>query len=226
MSVERASAFSAGERPAFAAVGAAADELARRLEPLAYVVTDGDADDSESPLLLVCEDTLDRALFLHRRLLDRADRPVVFVSRSSEEAARILARELGAADVIGWSLSDREILARLNGLTRLLARAGGEREHDSVLRWRLQTSQRTLQGSDGFACQLSASECDVLIALSARPGEVLTREQLVEALDGPDIVPRSIDATISRIRRKLEGRSLISTVRGGGYTLGAPLDAD
>ena len=73
-------------------------------------------------------------------------------------------------------------------------------------------------------------EFDLLAAFAARPGRVLSREQLLELAHDKDSDPfdRSIDVRITRIRRKIETEPqhprIIRTVRGAGYVF-RPQDA-
>jgi two-component system, OmpR family, response regulator QseB len=75
---------------------------------------------------------------------------------------------------------------------------------------------------DGNYVPLTNREFWLLEALLRHKGRVVTREQLLEGLDGwqEDIVGNSVDVHVHHLRRKL-GSGLIKTVRGVGYTLGA-----
>ena len=67
---------------------------------------------------------------------------------------------------------------------------------------------------------MTFSELRILHLLASRPGRVMTREQIVDAVRGEDypVTDRSVDVQIVGLRRKLGGRAdLIETVRGVGY---------
>jgi two-component system phosphate regulon response regulator PhoB len=75
---------------------------------------------------------------------------------------------------------------------------------------------------DDRPVELSATEFRVLLALARRPGWVLTREQILDAVHGDNyaITNRAVDVQILGLRRKLgAGGHRIETVRGVGYRL-------
>lgn len=82
---------------------------------------------------------------------------------------------------------------------------------------------RDLQTSDGVPITLTSTEFDLLACFVQRPRRVLSRDQLLDWLHGRESDPfdRSIDMTVSRLRKKIEaaraGVSLISTIRNNGY---------
>ena len=76
---------------------------------------------------------------------------------------------------------------------------------------------------DGVACEITAHQFDLLVAMAERAGRVLTREQLMDLLKGEPLeaFDRSIDVHIARVRAAIEDdpkhpRRII-TVRGAGY---------
>ena len=82
------------------------------------------------------------------------------------------------------------------------------------------------RGSD---IELTGAEFDLLRTFLERPGRVLSRDQLLDLTRGRegDVLDRSIDVLVSRLRRKLaEGGAspLFKTVRNGGYQLAAKVE--
>jgi two-component system OmpR family response regulator len=75
----------------------------------------------------------------------------------------------------------------------------------------------------GAVVETSAQEYALLLALVERPGHVLSRKQLEDAIYALDQGAASnvIEVYVSRLRRKL-GRDAIETVRGHGYRWGGP----
>jgi two-component system OmpR family response regulator len=79
----------------------------------------------------------------------------------------------------------------------------------------------------GTEVPLTAGEFELLKVLAERPGRVLTRDQLLDLTRGraATIFDRSIDAQISRLRKKIEADHanpvFIKTVRSGGYVFAA-----
>jgi two-component system, OmpR family, phosphate regulon response regulator OmpR len=74
---------------------------------------------------------------------------------------------------------------------------------------------------DGALVRLTQAECDLMAALSARPGATITREEL--ARKAGVAMDRSVDVQVTRLRRKLEDDPsepvFLQTVRGQGYRL-------
>ena len=88
-----------------------------------------------------------------------------------------------------------------------------------------------LTGPDGQEVPLTGAEFDLLMIFLDRPGRVLSREILMDLLHGRSVDPfdRSIDVTMSRLRRKLNDNGvfrLFKTVRNGGYQFAARVDRD
>ena len=85
---------------------------------------------------------------------------------------------------------------------------------------------RTVTDPDGGEVELTGAEFDLLVTFLARPGRVLSRDQLLDLTRGRDgdVLDRSIDVLIGRLRRKLSdggGTQVFKTVRNGGYQLAA-----
>jgi DNA-binding response OmpR family regulator len=95
-------------------------------------------------------------------------------------------------------------------------------------RWTIDVAQRDVTSAAGDNAALTRGEFDLLTALLRANGRVVSRDRLSAALNGgaeSDI--RSVDALISRIRRKLgnaESGELISTIPGVGYRCAALRD--
>jgi two-component system OmpR family response regulator len=83
---------------------------------------------------------------------------------------------------------------------------------------------------DSGTVDLTTGELNLLSALLASPNRPLTRDQLLDRIRGAEWTPfdRSVDAQVSRLRKKLEPDAakptLIKSVRGVGYVLAAPVE--
>ena len=81
---------------------------------------------------------------------------------------------------------------------------------------------------DGDEIPLTRTEFDLLVELAQRPGQVLTRDQLLDRVWGYDYLgdSRLVDVAIGRLRSKIEedpvNPRLILTVRGSGYKAARP----
>jgi DNA-binding response OmpR family regulator len=163
-------------------------------------------------------------LTLCRRIRETMTVPIIMVTARVEEIDRLLGLELGADDYICKPFSPREVLARVKSVLRRAAwhAAGGA----------------TATGTNGlaidaesFTARLNGTRLDVtptefrlLQALARRPGHVLSRAQLLDAIAEPgrDVFERSIDSHIKNLRRKLAAcgaGELIQSIYGVGYRL-------
>lgn len=164
-------------------------------------------------------------LAICRRLRERVDVPILMITARTEEADRVLGLEGGADDYIGKPFSSRELLARIRAhARRAKGRAGPAAPRTAVgeLVIDAETMTATLRGE---ALALTTYEFGLLRALAERAGRVLSREQLLQIVQGTseDAFDRSIDVHVSRLRSKLgddpRNPRLLKTVRGVGYVL-------
>ena len=153
--------------------------------------------------------------------------PVIIVSGRGESVERIVGLELGADDYVTKPFDLRELLARIHSVLRRARSATPPIvdhmhgfEFDGL---RLEVSARRLVDGEGGDIPLTTGEFELLLALLQRARQVVTRDQLMNALHGRDTGPfdRSIDVQIGRLRRKLETDPVhpqrIKSVRGVGY---------
>jgi two-component system OmpR family response regulator len=161
-------------------------------------------------------------LGLCRRLSRRDAPPILVLSRRCDVLDRIIGLEYGADDYLAKTAHPLEIVARIKALRRRWRPAVAA---PPPVGWILQTAERRLQGPDGRGVRLSATEFRFLAALFPRVGEMVGREDIVQAVyGGSPPQPRSIDVLASRVRRRLSGvtrRDMITCVRGAGYMLEA-----
>jgi two-component system OmpR family response regulator len=161
-----------------------------------------------------------------RRLRTSSSIPIIMVTARSEDIDRILGLELGADDYVTKPFNSRELVARIRALLRRAESGSASRSRPRPLTfagWRINPTTRELYDPAGVRITLTGAEFDLLLAFCRNPGQVLSREQLIEQAFGGLIasVERSVDVHISRIRQKIEpdpkDRSMIKTVRLGGY---------
>ena len=145
--------------------------------------------------------------------------PVIMLTAKAEEVDRVVGFELGADDYVTKPFSPRELVLRVKAILR---RRQPQTAASEVLeRGALRVDpERHRCFVDDEEIELTAKEFDLLHRLMARPGRVLTREQLLDQVWGSDIAVtlRTIDTHLKRLREKLgPASSLIETVRGVGY---------
>jgi len=173
---------------------------------------------------------------LLRQMRDQSQVPVIVLTGRADEADRVMGLELGADDYLTKPFSPRELLARIRTVLRRTY-AGQEVHGAKVCRayrfsgWELNLRTRRLAGSDGRQVPLSNGEFNLLAALLAARGRVLSRDQLIEMSRRYDneVYDRAIDVQILRLRRKIEldprQPKYIVTERGGGYSFATQVDA-
>jgi DNA-binding response OmpR family regulator len=174
-------------------------------------------------LMLPDGDGLEFCRDLRGRKDDLSRLPVLMLTAKGEAMDRVLGLELGADDYLGKPFEPRELLARIRALLRrpsLNADKQAAVLHFGRLKIDLGARQAFV---DGRECSLTAHQFDTLVALADRPGQVLSREQLMDRIRGValEAFDRSIDVHIARIRAEIEDDSKnprrIQTIRGVGY---------
>ena len=160
----------------------------------------------------------------------RAVRPqyrgvILMLTARDEDFDQILGLEMGADDYIAKPVQPRVLLARIKALLRRMpAHAAPKGESDSLLFGQFRISQSTRTATlASEPIDLTTAEFDLLWLLASHAGNVLSRDDLLQELRGIgfDGLDRSIDARISRLRKKLnddpDNPTRIKTVRGKGY---------
>lgn len=147
--------------------------------------------------------------------------PILMLSARGAMTDRVGGLGEGADDYMAKPFAPAELLARVDAIlrrTRSVRRTGTIHRRDLMVD--IERREVTL---DGRSVALTAAEFDLLLALMEADGRVLTRELLLDALDPHvgEILERSIDVYIRRLRRKLgddpRQPRYVATVRGAGY---------
>ncbi|QEL56804.1 winged helix-turn-helix domain-containing protein [Chromobacterium paludis] len=155
---------------------------------------------------------------------------ILMMTARDEDVDEILGLELGADDYLAKPVEPRRLLARIRALLRRSAaraeggNAGVVVENDGISFGQFHISQATREAVLGEEqIELTTAEFDLLWLLATHAGQVLSRDDIMSELRGIgfDGLDRSIDARISRLRRKLgdnpDTPARIKTVRGKGY---------
>ena len=156
-----------------------------------------------------------------RRIRERSDVPVIFLSARQEDSDKIRGLGLGADDYIVKSASPGEVVARVKALLRRTRRAAPSTPTTLDFgRLSIDTRAREVRVA-GQPVVLTAREYDLLHHLAAHPRQAFTREQLFERFWGEFGDRHSLTVHIGRIREKIEvdpsSPQYIVTVWGVGY---------
>jgi two-component system OmpR family response regulator len=161
-----------------------------------------------------------------RRLRAEDQTPILFLSSRDEEIDRIVGLEVGGDDYVVKPFSPREVVARINViLKRLQPAAAKESAPSRMSHGALSLDTDTYEAAwNGDQVDLTAKEFHLLQALMRRPGNVLSRDQLIDATYGPGFAlsDRTVDSHLRHIRQKFAeagASDIIETVRGIGYRL-------
>lgn len=139
--------------------------------------------------------------------------PIILLSARGEEVDKVVGLEVGADDYVTKPFSARELVARVRAHLRREKRSFKPQEG------LLLDSQARRVFLDGAELELSPKEYDLLTTFMNHPGQVLTRDQLLNRVWGYDFDgdDRVVNVTVGRLREKLGRPERIATVRGAGY---------
>lgn len=196
--------------------------------------------DGEAALKALLENPADLGIFdikmprmdgleLLRRLREKSEMPVIFLTSKDEELDEALGLAMGADDYITKPFSQRLLVARVKAILRRAsydksADGDGELEPEPMIRGKLAMDPaRHHVLWAGKSVTLTVTEFMILEALASRPGVVRTRDQLMDAAYQDDVYvdDRTIDSHIKRLRRKFREVdpefAAIDTLYGAGY---------
>ena len=196
--------------------------------------------DPEAALKALLDNPADLAVFdikmpgmdgleLLRRLREKSQMPVIFLTSKTDELDEALGLAMGADDYIAKPFSQRLLIARIRAILRRsevgrAADASDEPAADPIIRGRLEMDPaRHRVKWMGQDVTLTVTEFLILETLAARPGVVKNRNQLMDAAYQDDVYvdDRTIDSHIKRLRRKFREAdpefNAIDTLYGAGY---------
>ena len=160
--------------------------------------------------------------------------PLIMLTGKAEPIDKVIGLEVGADDYVTKPFDRHELIARIRSVlrrSRLQGRIAVDSENTKhVIRfagWTLDLSRRQLIAPGGAKIGLTNFEFLLLSALAQKPGQLLSRDQMLEMVACRQWSPsdRSIDVHIAKLRHKLHDHprhpELIKTVRGTGYMFAA-----
>ena len=163
-----------------------------------------------------------------RRIRSSSKVPVIMLTAKGSDSDRIVGLELGADDYLSKPFNPRELVARIRAVLRR-AEGGSASPVTETLRVGdlvMDTARREVS-ADGNVVQLTTTEFDLLRCFLRHPGQVLSRDALMDMLRGVGYAAydRSIDVHVKNLRAKIESDSrqprYIKTIWGTGYMLAA-----
>jgi DNA-binding response OmpR family regulator len=164
-------------------------------------------------------------------LRETSNVPIVMLTARAEEADRIRGLQLGADDYVTKPFSPRELVLRVRAVLRRAAGREEEAERRSYGGGAVVIDEPTRSVFvDARPVQLTPTEWGLLLALSASPGRVYSRAELINRVRGHEFegYERSVDSHIKNLRRKIERDprtpAAVLTVLGGGYRFGLARD--
>jgi two-component system torCAD operon response regulator TorR len=185
------------------------------------------AEDPVDLLLLDINLPGEDGLELTREVRANSEIGIILVTGRTDDVDRIVGLEMGADDYVTKPFNPRELLARAKNLLRRTS-AGGRAGVSPVRRfagWHFDVRTRRLTDPAGHRVALTRAEFELLAALTGRPGEVLSRDRLLDFVTHRSWAPsdRTIDVLVRRLRRKIEtdpkAPEIIVTAHGEGYVL-------
>jgi two-component system, OmpR family, response regulator ChvI len=174
---------------------------------------------------------------LLRRLRQRSDLPVIFLTSKDEEIDELFGLKMGADDFITKPFSQRLLVERVKAILRRSANreaaaAGGATGTKSADQQAARTLERGQLAMDqerhtctwkGEPVTLTVTEFLILHSLAQRPGVVKSRDALMDAAYDEQVYvdDRTIDSHIKRLRKKFkmvdDDFDMIETLYGVGY---------
>ena len=153
--------------------------------------------------------------------------PILLLTAKGETEDRIVGLEAGADDYLAKPFEPKELLLRINAILRRMPEQvadDGAPKYLSLGPIRYDTERGEMWRGEDLV-RLTSTEIQLMKVFAAKPGEALSRSQLVEELgrDRGQSQERAVDVQITRLRRKLEDNPkqprYLQTVRGAGYML-------
>lgn len=159
-----------------------------------------------------------------REIREKLQTPVIMLTAKEEEVDKVLGLELGADDYITKPFSMRELIARIKANLRRWEKSNEKEAEAQISARELQIDLNKYEVLKfGQVVELTLREFELLKFLAQQPGQVFTREQLLERVWGYEYYGdiRTVDVTVRRLREKIETDCAkpehVITKRGVGY---------
>ena len=152
--------------------------------------------------------------------------PIIVISARDDEIDRVVGLELGADDYVPKPFGVRELVARIRAVSRRIGGEGAASEKSDIQQLGELAIDRKAQKVfvKDEEIHLTATEYELLSVLAEDPGMVLRRTELLERIwdTALYVTPKTVDAHIAAIRKKLAHPEWIESKRGVGFRLDIP----
>lgn len=160
-----------------------------------------------------------------KKVREKQSTPIIMLTARDEEVDKVLGLELGADDYCTKPFSVRELMARVKANIRRTSADAPSNESDDLITFQNLTinPSRYEASKDDKVIDLTLREFELLKFLAIQPGQIFTRETLLEKVWGYEYFGdvRTVDVTVRRLREKVEDNpaspNFIMTKRGVGY---------
>ncbi|MGL6313497.1 response regulator [Vibrio sp. WXL103] len=169
-------------------------------------------------LMLPHRDGLD----IYRELREFSQTPVIMATAKVDEIDRLVGLELGADDYVCKPYSPRELVARIKNVLRRSQPSKTVAEQTQPAPIKIDLTQMKVW-IDSYVVTFTPAEFQLLSYLHQHPGQVFSREQLMDRIysDGRVVTDRTIDSHIKNLRKKIlalnSSYDWIKSVYGVGY---------
>lgn len=163
-----------------------------------------------------------------RQLRMVSDVPILMLTAREEEIDRVLGLSLGADDYVVKPFSPRELVARVKAILRRTQMRPAFDAQVISQNGLLLDPGKCKVSLNGSLLKLTTSEYKLLHTLMSSPGQVFSRDALLERFyeHGESVIDRVIDVHVGNLRQKIEEDPakprFIITVRGFGYRFAEP----
>lgn len=161
-----------------------------------------------------------------REIRQELDVAIIMITARVEEVDRLLGLEIGADDYICKPFSPREVVARVKAVLRRSQHSGDSTANPSA--FLLDEDKAMVHVNGKQCCSLTLVELRLLKTLSAKPGQIFSRDQLMQRIymDNRIVSDRTIDSHVKKLRQKLHeahpDAEYVHSVYGIGYKFEMP----
>lgn len=160
-------------------------------------------------------------LAICRQVRPHYKKPILMLTARTDPTDELLGLEIGADDYLCKPVEPKRLLSRIRAMLRRATEFNDNISLNEPTEALCIDHRNRVVTCYGVAIDLTGPEFDLLSLLSSKPGEVFSRDAIMQALRGIeyDGFSRVIDMIVSGLRAKLPFEEVIKTVRGKGYLL-------